>query len=169
MRKKIAALVAVALLNLISAQPSEASIQGLQNKTSLSTAKSLIRTLIYNYSQNCSNSFDQCVTFTLANNYPGYTIKSKSLACSKMYEILSISATVDLSSIAPDNSWKLMPPYYQDENPALRGVKPKGDTFIATITLAQTYYDGTTRTQSVDRHYTILNKRAYFYGHFCVS
>lgn len=169
MKSKSSALVVAILLSATAIQPAEANIHSLQNKTSLTTAKSLIRTLIYNYSQNCSSSLDQCIFFTLANNYPGYVIKSKALPCSKMYLPQTLSASVDLSSIAPDNSWRVMPPYYQDENLALRGVKLKGETFIATVTMTQTFYDGTSQTLTVDRHYTILDKRAYFFGHFCKS
>ena len=167
MRAKRLALPIAIVIAVASLQPAQANVTDFNSKTSIANAKTMIRKLIYNYSQNCANSFNQCVSFTLANNYPGYLDKKIALSCSKLMMPQTLSASVDLNSISPDSGWRTQPPYYQDENPALRGAKLKGDIFIGTVTLNYLFADGTSRSTTSDRHFSILNKRAYFFNYLC--
>ena len=169
-RKSVSVLVAIGMAALLSIfSPPMASAGLFGGGTSIATAKSMIRELVYGYSQNCSISYTSCIQFVIKNGYPKYLNPTKARVCANNQPPYTSTALVDLDSVAPDKNWTLQPPIYQDENKKLFGVPLKGDTFIATVTFANTDGYGITTPQKSDLHFTILNKKIYFYFDVCTK
>lgn len=135
--------------------------------TSVASAKTMIRSLMYQYSQNCTVSYERCVKFTLTNEYPNYLNILRANACAKIQNPYTATAIVELNSVAPDKMWTLRPPIYKDENSKIFGISLKGDTFIATLTFSYQYSSGAVDSQTSDLHFIILNKKAYYFFNFC--
>jgi hypothetical protein len=167
--KPKALLAAVGFSLAFLAIPSTAHAGLFGGGTSLSTAKSLIRSTVYGYTQNCKSSFKACSKYVIAHDYPGYLLTAKANACVATEAPFTGSATVDLSSVAPDKKWTMQPPLVADENPGFVGKVPKGDTFIATLNFEYDMATGQVSKSSADAHFTILNNVAYFYFTICTK
>jgi len=168
LRNFVPALLALTLASSFAIlTPPDANAGLFGGGTSIATAKAMIRELVYGYSQNCQKSYSRCVQFIINNDYPNYINSSKAHVCAKSQPPYTATALVDLNSVAPDKNWTLQPPVNQDENEKLFGVRLKGDTFIATVTFSTTNGYGITTPEQDDLHFTILNKKAYFFFEVC--
>jgi hypothetical protein len=134
-----------------SAQPT--TFQSVTHRaTSVSSAKSLIRSLYYGYQQAANVSWANQKSYILAHNYPG--MYSNASACLNKYSSYS-DIMPDLSSIAKEPNWKLPSGIYLNK---LSGKTPNGETFVFQVT---------SNGSQAFNHATILKGKAYFYLWIC--
>jgi hypothetical protein len=152
MQKRIVFLVVSVLLSLFIVQPAEAG-------TSLSQAKSLIRSLYYGHQQASQRSLDAENAYILAHNYPGmYSSARQCLLNLESQDGLGYGPAVpNLSTIDFDKTWTI--PTGLPSN-KLSGKKPKGDTFVVDVN-----WSGRLATN----HVTILKGKAYYFLWICGS
>jgi hypothetical protein len=152
--------IAIALVMCIGLITSGQSAQGysppissvVTKPTTVTKAKSLIRSLYYGYQQASYQGWASHKKFILANNYPGMYTNPKG-CLDKLSRYSDIMP--DLSSVAKDANWKMPKGVYLNK---LSGKKPAGETFVF-----QANDEGT----QVFNHVTILKGKAYFFLWVC--
>jgi len=154
--------IAIALVMCIGLITSGQSAQGysppissvVTKPTTVTKAKSLIRSLYYGYQQASYQGWASHKKFILANNYPGMYTNPKGCLdkLSRYNDIMP-----DLSSVAKDANWKMPKGVYLNK---LSGKKPAGETFVF-----QANNEGT----QVFNHVAILKGKAYFFLWICVK
>jgi hypothetical protein len=122
--------------------------------TSISKAKSMIRSLYYGYQQASYKGWTSHKKYIAANNYPGMYSNAK--GC--LDKLTSYGDVMpDLSTVGRDSSWKLPKGVYQNR---LAGKKPAGETFV---------FQANAGGKQVFNHVTILKGKAYFFLWVCVK
>jgi hypothetical protein len=124
----------------------------VHQSTSISKAKSLIRSLYYGYQQAGNVSWANQKKYILSHNYPG--MYSNGASCLNKYS--SYGDTMpNLSTVSKESSWKLPAGIYLNK---LAGKKPSGETFV---------FEATSGGKKQFNHVTILKGKAYFFLWIC--
>lgn len=166
-KRNIRLMVSVAFLaSTLSACGTSGGAIPEATKPDINTVKSLVRSLFYNESQAFARSTHEGLQFVYDNNYPGSLISSKAIKCMGDYPEYKSTQVADLSTLMPDPNW-VIPAGSSDDNPAIIGTKPKGETYIVTVTETSESY-GQSKTVSSDRHVTILDGVAYHFSNICL-
>jgi len=156
-KSKVIGITIAAGLTASFAVPAQGSsvlqAQSHKTSTSVSSAKSLIRSLYYGYQQAAGKGWSAQKKYIVAHNYPG--MYSNPSGCLAKYSSWG-NPMPDLGTVAKEHGWKVPADYLNK----LANKKPAGDTFVFQID-----WDG----KKYFNHATVLKGKAYFFLPICDS
>ena len=129
-------LSTILILVSITGCGSQAKSNSNENISTLSEVKSLVRTLYYERQQAWNIGTKEGLEFDATHNYPGAFDSDKSKKCAVSQGWISSglkdSTSVDVDTLALDENWT--GPISNEFDWLFSGKKPKGQTYIVTIT-----------------------------------